>query len=82
VYATFFGETIRENIKISAKEGLGSCELKKHNPWFEEGCSKLSDQRREAKLQRLQNSSQINGDSLNNIIRETSRHYRNKRGNI
>jgi hypothetical protein len=24
-------ETIRENIKISAKEGLGNYELKKHN---------------------------------------------------
>jgi hypothetical protein len=36
-------ETIRENIKISAREGLGFCELKKHKPWFDEGCSKLLD---------------------------------------
>jgi hypothetical protein len=34
-------ETIRENIKISAKESLGCYELKKHKPWFNEGCSKL-----------------------------------------
>jgi hypothetical protein len=27
-------ETIRENIKISAKENLGYYELKKHKPWF------------------------------------------------
>jgi hypothetical protein len=33
-------ETIRENIKTSAKESLGYYELKKHKPWFDEGCSK------------------------------------------
>jgi 50S ribosomal subunit-associated GTPase HflX len=32
-------ETIRENINISAKENLGYFELKKHKPWFDEGCS-------------------------------------------
>jgi hypothetical protein len=37
-------ETIRENIKMSAKESLGSLELKKHKPWFDKGCSKLLDQ--------------------------------------
>jgi hypothetical protein len=30
-------KTIKENIKISAKENLGYYELKKHKPWFE-GC--------------------------------------------
>jgi hypothetical protein len=34
-------EMIRENIKISVKESLGYFELKKHKPWFDEGCSKL-----------------------------------------
>jgi hypothetical protein len=33
-------ETIRENIKISAKEILGYFELKKHKPCFDKGCSK------------------------------------------
>jgi hypothetical protein len=33
-------ETIRENIKTSAKESLGYFELKKHKPCFGEGCSK------------------------------------------
>jgi hypothetical protein len=32
-------EAIRENIKMSAKESLGYFELKKHKPWFDEGCS-------------------------------------------
>jgi hypothetical protein len=31
-------ETIRENIKISAKKSLGYNELKKHKSWFAEGC--------------------------------------------
>jgi hypothetical protein len=33
-------ETIRENINISAKEGLGYFELMKHKPRFDEGWSK------------------------------------------
>jgi hypothetical protein len=75
-------ETIRENIKISAKERLGYFELKKHKPWFDEGRSKLLDQRKQAKLQWLQDPSEINGDNLNNVRREDSRHFRNKKGNI
>jgi hypothetical protein len=36
-------ETNRQNIKISAKESLGYCKVKKHKPCFDEGCSKLLD---------------------------------------
>jgi hypothetical protein len=39
-------ETIRGNIKISAKENLSYYELKKHKPWVDEGCSKLLNQRK------------------------------------
>jgi hypothetical protein len=67
-------ETIRENIKISAKESLGYFELKKHKPWFDEGCSKLLDERKQAKLQRLQDPSEINGDNLDNVRHEASRY--------
>jgi tRNA(Ile)-lysidine synthase TilS/MesJ len=49
-------EMIRENIKIRAKESLGYCELKKHTPWFDQACSK-SDQRKQAKLQWLEDLS-------------------------
>jgi hypothetical protein len=49
-------ETIRENIKISAKDSLGYYELKKHTPWFYKGCSKLLDQRKQAQLLRLTRS--------------------------
>jgi hypothetical protein len=33
-------KTIRESIKISAKETLGYYELKKHKSWFDEGLLK------------------------------------------
>jgi hypothetical protein len=39
-------ETIRENIKISAKESLGYHKRKQYKPWFDEGCSKLLDPRK------------------------------------
>jgi hypothetical protein len=47
-------EMIRENINISAKESLGYFELKNHKPWFDEACSELVDERKQAKLQWLQ----------------------------
>jgi hypothetical protein len=73
-------ETIRENINISANESIGYFELKKHHkPWCDEGCSKLFDQRKQAKLQWFQEPSEINGDNLNNVRREASRHFRNKK---
>jgi hypothetical protein len=72
-------ETIRENIKISAKDSLGYFELKKHKPWFDEGCSKLLDQRKQTKLQWLQEPNEIRGDNGDNIRREASRHFRNKK---
>jgi hypothetical protein len=47
-------ETIRENITIYAKDSVGYYELKKRNPWFDDGCSELLNQRKQAKLQWLQ----------------------------
>ncbi|PNF41580.1 hypothetical protein B7P43_G12088 [Cryptotermes secundus] len=64
---------------MSAKESLGYYEPKKHKPWFDEGCSKLLDQRKQAKLQWIQDPSKLNGDNLNNIRCETSRHIRKKK---
>jgi hypothetical protein len=72
-------EMIRENIKLSAKESLGYCELEKHKPWFDEACSKLVDQRKQAKLQWLQDPSEINGDNLRIVRCEASRYFRNKK---
>jgi hypothetical protein len=70
-------ETVRKNIKILAKASLGYHELKK--PWFDEGCSKLLDQKKQAQLLWLQDPSKINGDNLNNIRREAGRHFRDKK---
>jgi hypothetical protein len=64
---------------MSVKETLGYYELKSHKPWFDEGCSELLDQRKQAKLQWLHDPSEINGDNLNNVRRETSRHFQNKK---
>jgi hypothetical protein len=64
---------------MSAKESVGYYELKQHKPWFDEGCSELLDQRKQAKLQWLQDPSEINGHNLKNVRRETSRHFRNKK---
>jgi hypothetical protein len=40
-----------EYIKISAKESLVYFEFKKHKPWFDKGCSKLLEQKKQAKSQ-------------------------------
>ena len=39
----------------------------------------LLDQRKQAKMQGLQDPNQSNVDNLNNVRREASRHFRNKR---
>jgi hypothetical protein len=68
-----------ENIKISAKESLGYCDLKKHKSWIDEECSSLIDQRKQAKLQRLQGPNETDGNNLNNARREASTHFGNKK---
>jgi hypothetical protein len=73
-------EMIRETIKTLAKESLGYFELKKHKPWLDEACSKLVDQMKQAKLQWLQDPSEINGDNLKIVSREASRCFRKKGG--
>jgi hypothetical protein len=70
--------SIRKNIKISAKENLEYHRLKHNKPWFDDECSKSRDQWKQAKLQWLQNPSQINGENLQNLRCETSRTFRNK----
>jgi hypothetical protein len=72
-------DNIRENIKISVQESLGYCESKHYQPWFYEECSKLVDRRKQAKLQWLQDPSEVNEDDLSDVRREACRHVRNKR---
>jgi hypothetical protein len=75
-------ENIRENIKTSAKVSLGHYELQQHKPWFDDKCSTLIDRRKQAKLQWLQNPSQVHGDKMDDVRREASRTFRTKKGHI
>jgi hypothetical protein len=72
-------EGITENTEASATESLGYYELKQHKPLYVEECSKLLEQKKQAKLQWLQNPCQTNGDNLNNVQHETSITSRNKK---
>ena len=71
-------ENIKQNIKTSAKESLGLYKLKQHRPWFDEECLGFVDQRKQAKVQWLQDPNQSSVDNLNNVRLEASRHFRNK----
>jgi hypothetical protein len=42
----------------------------------------FSDERKQAKLQWLQDQSELNGDNLNNVRCEVSRYFRNKNEGI
>jgi hypothetical protein len=65
---------LSERISEFQTETLGCYELKKHNPWFDKGCSELLDHRKQATLRWLQDPSKINEDNLNNTRHEASRH--------
>jgi hypothetical protein len=53
--------------------------LKQHKPWFDEECLGILDQRKQAKMRWIQNPSHSNVDNMNNVRREASRHFRNKK---
>ena len=52
--------------------------MKQHKRWFDKECLRSSDQRKQAKMQRLQDPNQSNLDYLNTVRREPSRHFKNK----
>ena len=56
-------ENIKESIKTSAKDSLVLHELKQHKPWFDEEGLRFLDQRKQAKIQRLQRPDQSNVDN-------------------
>ena len=55
-------ENIKENIRTSAKEILVLLELKQHKPWFVEECLHFFDERKQAKMQWLQDPKQSSLD--------------------
>ena len=59
--------------------GLGLHELKQNKPWFDEECLGFLERRKRAKLQWIQEQSQSNVDILNDVRREVSRNFRDKK---
>jgi hypothetical protein len=51
----------------------------KHQPWVTEECLRFLDQRKQAKIQWLQDPNQSNTDNLILVRCEASRHFRNKK---
>jgi hypothetical protein len=50
---------IKDNIKISGKETLGLYKRKQFKPWMDEECSQISGQRKQAKIQWLQDPKKV-----------------------
>jgi len=75
-------DIIKENIKTSATVGLGLYELEHHKAWFDVECSLYLDQKRQAKMQWLQDPNQRTTENIKNVRRNNSRHFRNKRRNV
>jgi hypothetical protein len=61
------------------KEIIGLCESKHLKPWFYEDCLKLADRRKQGKLHGLQDTSEVSEDTLTNVGREASKHFRDKK---
>ena len=57
-------------------------EMKQHKSWFDEECLGILDQRKQAKVQWIQDPSQSNANNLNIVRWEASRHFRNKKEDI
>jgi len=69
----------KENIKTSAKESLGLHEMKWHKPWFDKECVGFLDERKQAMMLWIQDPSRSNVDNPNNVRRDASRHFRDKK---
>jgi hypothetical protein len=72
-------ESIKENMKTFTKDSLGLHKTKQHKPRFDVECLGILDQRKQVKMQWIQDSSQINEDNLNNVRCDTSRPFWNKK---
>ena len=53
--------------------------MKQHKPWFDEECLHFLDERKQTKMQWVQDPSQSNVDNPNNVRLEASRHFRKKK---
>ena len=62
----------------SARESLVMHEWKQNKPCCDKECVDFLDQRKQAKMQWIQDPSRNNVDNLNNVRFDASRHFRNK----
>jgi hypothetical protein len=69
-------ENIKEHVTTSAKGSLGLHELKQRKQRFDDECLRFLDQRKQAKMQWLQDPNGRNVINFNNVRREASRHFR------
>jgi hypothetical protein len=76
---TGLGKTLKDNIKTSAKEGLGLTDWKQPKPRFDEECLGCLYQRKQAKIQWLQDPKQSNVSNSNNVRHEASRQCKKKK---
>jgi len=72
-------ENIKENIKTSAKDSQALHKLKQQKTWFDEEYLYFLGQRKQLNMQWVQVPNQSNVDNLNNVRRDASRHFRNKK---
>jgi len=75
-------ENIKENIKTSAKESPGLEELKQHKQWFDEECLGFVNQKKQAKMQWVQDPNHCSVENLNNVTHEASRYFMKKKERI
>jgi len=66
----------------NSKESLVLHEWNQHEPWFDKECVDFLEQRKQAKMQCIQDPSRSNVDNLNNVRRNASRYFRKKRRHI
>jgi RNA binding exosome subunit len=72
-------EDIKENIKTAAKDSPCLYELEQHKLCFDEECSLFLEQRKQAKMEQLQDPNQSSVDTQNNVRREARRHFRKEK---
>jgi hypothetical protein len=65
--------------KSQLQRVLSLNELKQLKLWFDEEILRFLDEMRQAKIQWLQDPNQSSVNNLNNIRREDSRHFMNKK---
>jgi hypothetical protein len=70
-------ENSKANFKTSATESLGPYKLMQHKPWFYEESLHFLDQRKQAKMQCVQDPSHSNVENLKNVTRVASWNFRN-----